>query len=506
MNVSRIHATNFRCFERLEMSPSRSINLIVGGNNSGKSTILRALVAPQFGPSYTNTDKRIQDSRLDVVLDLTPPFSGQHFRGNVGAASVFWKDGNWEIHRASLGNAGVSHPIFSVNFPDNFACVFLAKRKVGGYSEGMVDAQHANRVAINLENLVAKLDWVLADGSPAREHFIKVTSAMLGLQIGVAPSTNGRSAGYTIDMDRRIEVSSMGEGVAQILALTADLLRARDKVFVIEELENDLHPKAIRALLDLVIDSARERGNQFFISTHSNVVLRHLASESDTKVFRTSLRIENRLPTADADEVPNTPEARRVLLEELGYELFDAGLYEGYLLLEESSAETIVNEFLIPNFVPSLQRRLRTMAAQGFNEAEARFNDFVRLFTFLHLEPAYRDKAWVVFDAGDKEGEAVARMKAAFVGPDKWSEQSFRQWSKHDFERFYPLRFGSEVDRVLGIESKKEKDLAKKALRSEVMDWTRAEPAAAKEAFQKSATEVIDLLREIETELGASKK
>ena len=329
---------------------------------------------------------------------------------------------------------------------------------------------------------------------------------MLGLQIGVAPSTNGRSAGYTIDMDRRIEVSSMGEGVAQILALTADLLRARDKVFVIEELENDLHPKAIRALLDLVIDSARERGNQFFISTHSNVVLRHLASESDTKVFRTSLRIENRLPTADADEVPNTPEARRVLLEELGYELFDAGLYEGYLLLEESSAETIVNEFLIPNFVPSLQRRLRTMAAQGFNEAEARFNDFVRLFTFLHLEPAYRDKAWVVFDAGDKEGEAVARMKAAFVGPDKWSEQSFRQWSKHDFERFYPLRFGSEVDRVLGIESKKEKDLAKKALRSEVMDWTRAEPAAAKEAFQKSATEVIDLLREIETELGASKK
>ena len=504
MFVTRIHASNLRCFESLEISPSRSINLIVGGNNSGKSTILRTITAPQFGPEYTTLDRRLINDGANITLELSGSCVAPSFTGTYASCSVASIDRAWQVTRDGSGS-GVSFPIFYSDFPNNFACVFLAKRKVSGYSEGMVTAQHANRVMINLENLVAKLDRILADGSPARADFIAFTSAMLGLQIGVAPSVNGRSAGYMIDMERRIEISSMGEGVAQILALTADLLRARDKVFVIEELENDLHPKAIRALLDLVIDSARERGNQFFISTHSNVVLRHLASESGTKVFRTSLHIENRLPTADADEVPNTPEARRELLEELGYELFDAGLYEGYLLLEESSAETIINEFLIPNFAPSLQRRLRTMAAQGFNEAEARFNDFVRLFTFLHLEPTYRDRAWVVFDEGVEESKAVARMKAAFVGPDKWSEQTFRQWSKHDFERFYPLRFAPEVDRVLGIESKKEKDLAKKALRSEVMDWARAEPVAAKEAFQESATEVIDLLREIESELSAAK-
>lgn len=504
MYVTRIHASNLRCFERLEVSPSRSINLIVGGNNSGKSTILRTITAPQFGPDYTMLDRRLTNDGANITLELSGSCVTPSFTGTYASCSVASIDRSWQVARDGSGT-GVSFPIFYSDFPNNFACVFLAKRKVSGYSEEMVATQHANRVMINLENLVAKLDWILADGSPARADFIAVTSSMLGLQIGVAPSVNGRSAGYMIGMERRIEISSMGEGVAQILALTADLLRARDKVFVIEELENDLHPKAIRALLDLVIDSARERGNQFFISTHSNVVLRHLASESDTKVFKTSLRIENRLPTADVDEVPNTPDARRELLEELGYELFDAGLYEGYLLLEESSAETIINEFLIPNFAPSLQRRLRTMAAQGFNEAEARFNDFVRLFTFLHLEPTYRDRAWVVFDAGDEESKAVARMKAAFVGPHKWSEQTFRQWSKHDFERFYPLRFGPQVERVLGIESKKEKDLAKKTLRSDVMEWTRAEPAAAKEAFRESASEVIDLLRAIELKLGAAK-
>ena len=174
----------------------------------------------------------------------------------------------------------------------------------------------------------------------------------------------------------------MGDGVAQMLALIADLLRAENKVFIVEELENDLHPHAIRALLDLAIESCRSRGNQFFISTHSNVVLRHIAAESDTKVFRTSLHLaDDRIPDAEVTEVPNTADARRELLEELGYELFDAGLYKGYLLVEEASAEAVIRDYLIPTFVPELREKLRTVAAQGFDDAEIRFTNFARLFS-----------------------------------------------------------------------------------------------------------------------------
>jgi AAA domain, putative AbiEii toxin, Type IV TA system/AAA ATPase domain len=503
--VNRIALDNYRCFQGVELQPSRTLNVIVGTNNSGKSTLLRTLTALQFGASFGIDDKRVNnlDGMFEIGVEgpalppVPPGVQPCTFRMQANGSPMLMSPN---------GNHAVGNPPFANSFPHNFACVFLSKRKVGGLNDALVAKPHSDLISASIENLVPKLDLLLTEGNPLRERLLSICVQMFGMRIAVAPSASGRSAGLFIDSDRQIPISAMGDGVAQMLALVADLLRAENKVFVVEELENDLHPRATRALLDLVIESCRSRGNQFFVSTHSNVVLRHLAAESDVKIFRTSLSLgDDRIPNAEVNEVPNTPGARRELLEELGYELFDAGLYEGYLLMEESSAETVVNEYLIPTFAPSLSRRLRTMAAKGFNEAEARFQDFVRLFTFLHLEPTYRDKAWVVFDAGEREREALDRLEAAFVGPNKWSKKTFRQWSAHDFERFYPNQFASEIERVLSIAGKKEKDQAKKDLRAQVMQWVRDEPITAKSEFEKSAREVIDLLREIEAKLGSAK-
>lgn len=402
-------------------------------------------------------------------------------------------------------NHGVNNPPFSNSYPQNFSCVFLSKRKVGGFNDTLVAKQYSDLISASIEHLVPKLDLLLTEGNPLRERFLSICEEMFGMRIAVAPSPNGRSAGLFITSDRQIPISAMGDGVAQMLALIADLLRAENKVFIVEELENDLHPRAIRALLDLAIESCRSRGNQFFISTHSNVVLRHVAAESDTKVFRTSLHLaDDRIPDAEITEVPNTAEARRELLEELGYELFDAGLYKGYLLVEEASAEAVIRDYLIPIFVPKLREKLRTVAAQGFDDAETRFTNFARLFTYLHLEPMYRDKAWVVIDAGTKESEAISRLRSKFSGPDKWPESAFGQWTKHDFEEFYPGRFAEEVKRVLSIQNKRDKQLAKKLLRAQVTEWALAEPVLAESEFAATASEVIELLRRIESSLRHS--
>ena len=41
----------------------------------------------------------------------------------------------------------------------------------------------------------------------------------------------------------------MGEGVANIVGLLVDLCLAENKLFLIEEPENDIHPKALKGLL-----------------------------------------------------------------------------------------------------------------------------------------------------------------------------------------------------------------------------------------------------------------
>ena len=42
-----------------------------------------------------------------------------------------------------------------------------------------------------------------------------------------------------------------------------------------------------------------------------------------------------------------------------------------------------------------------------YDKLKPKFNDFNRLFVFIHLEPTYKNKVWVLIDAGDDEKEII---------------------------------------------------------------------------------------------------
>lgn len=43
MYISRIQIQNFRCFQDVEIEFSEGLNVIIGENNGGKTTIMKAL-------------------------------------------------------------------------------------------------------------------------------------------------------------------------------------------------------------------------------------------------------------------------------------------------------------------------------------------------------------------------------------------------------------------------------------------------------------------------------
>ena len=106
---------------------------------------------------------------------------------------------------------------------------------------------------------------------------------ILGYQITADLGERGPQPGLTVSADRAIAIDAMGEGVPNIVGIIADLCLSSDRVFLIEEPENDLHPRALRGILQLISESAAN--NQFIISTHSHVVLAVLGTRSDTKVI-----------------------------------------------------------------------------------------------------------------------------------------------------------------------------------------------------------------------------
>lgn len=516
MWISSLQLTNVRGFQDSGIiSFSKGINILVGRNNSGKSTILKALYLLQNHVSLTHQDITIGNNVGEsfITIDFQEPENkylkninnpNQTIDFNLYKRQVLFTLGN---SNQGLIKRQYDHSIPEISFATipqteqgnaNFIYPYLSNRKTSHYSEGVTE-HDTNRVTGNFSNLYAKIDRIAnPQFQPAHDEYMKACDDILGFRITAVPAANGKKAAYTVKNMDNIPLISMGEGIVNLVGLIVDLCLAENKLFIIEEPENDVHPQALKKLLSFIKE--KSLNNQFVISTHSNIVTKYLGAVPDAKVFSVAMNFNDRMPISVIKEI-TSKEERHQVLEDLGYEFSDYDLWKGWLFLEESSAEEIIREYLIPWFAPKLKGVLRTFSARSVNEVENKFRDFHNFFTFLLLEPIYKNKAWVVIDAGEKEKKILDSIKNVYCSDkNNWDASRFRQLDKHDFEEYYPEYFKSEVQKILDLSHDAKRE-PKNKLYDKVKMWIKEDTELAKQEFSKSVQEVILLLQEIEKEI-----
>jgi hypothetical protein len=509
MKLSTVRITNLKSLADTGDIALGQINVLLGRNNHGKSAFIRGVhLMQQPGPNISVSDVRLGEQQASAHFTLTgenPEDLQRYFGTEVAQSSLDFvvnlgRSGDPNQHNVSISisssrpNRGPS--LLSQQEPDNFIYTYLSKRKVAQF-ERTVNRASTLAVQPDLRYLVAKVARLSNPDYERADEYTRLCNAVLGFRITVHPANdgNGQQAGIPVGKYGYIAIESMGEGVSSQLGLIADLCMADGNLFLIEEPENDIHPDGLKTLLDVIVEKSRQ--NQFIVTTHSNIVTRYLGAAPGSKIFEFESEFKpNAIPTSTVHEVEQTATARIAVLRKLGYELSDFDLWEGWLILEESSAEIIIRNYLIPWFAPKLAR-IRTLSAGGTSKVTPTFEDFRRLFLFAHLEPQYKDRAWVVADGDDSGKRTVKQLHEKYKS---WPADHFRTWSNSDFEFFYPPTFDQQVKEALG-KSGDEKRQAKKLLLADVKTWCDTNPDEAKVAFEKSAPEVIALLREIETAL-----
>lgn len=498
MKITAIELKNIRGFKSLPKTEfSKRINVFIGANNAGKSTILNSIFTLQRNGVLVGTDITIGEQTGEVRLFLEGDSYGQDSISPNSSYAINPAVGQRQIFNA-LGNH--THNVSSITEiePNNLIYPYLSKRKVGGFQD-QINEQNTNSVLGNFTNLFSKIDRLITPQfKPGNEQYINACKNILGFEISTLASLNGKKGVYFIHNQEHIPLIAMGEGVTNIIGLITDLCIAENKVFIIEEPENDIHPTALKSLLNFVIKKSDT--NQFFISTHSNIVMKYLGGSVDSKIFNITSELSDpkrpNLFISNLREVPNNVDERRAVLENLGYEFNDFGLWTAWLFLEESSAEVLIREWFIKWFAPKLKDKLRTFSANSLSQVIPKFDDFNKLFVFLHLEPTYKNKVWVIVDGGSDESKIIETLKNTYT-KNGWNEDNFSQFSEHDFERYYPERFKDRVDLILSETDKQIKRNTKKALLEEVKQWILSDENAAKEEFRKSAEPVINKLKEI---------
>jgi predicted ATPase len=514
MRFSRLQLTNIRSFQSADMVLSPKVTLVVGENNSGKSTLLQAILLvqqPQMNSESVRYGAREGKVRVEMAnfeaQDFhpslhNPVLSTTNKDSTVAMEAIIQREPPAIGFLLLLPNASTnpwSH--FPNAQPSNVLVPYFSNRRSSSIGEN-VGETYAYGVNTGHQFLYAKVDACVSSRE-LREPFAAACLEVLGFEVTTWNSPNGKTAGLEVSARRRqhIPLTQMGAGVAHVVGLIVELLMTSGKTYLIEELENDLHPGALRSLLQLVERSV-ENGNQFLVSTHSNVVVRRLGGLPDARIYQVERAINAMPPESRLSAVPNEPAARRVLLNSLGYDLMDYDLFSSWLILEESSAEAIVREFLIPWFAPKLVGRIRTIAANGADDVEPRFVDLHRLMTFVHLEPIYQQRAWVWCD-GDKAGHAaVKKLRESF---HSWPEGHFTALDLEDFESYYPNTFAAGAAEALAITDVQGKRAVKAALCDQVKVWLRADIERGKSALTESAAPLIKLLKSIESIVSGGK-
>lgn len=347
MYLDSLKIQNFRILEDVEVKKLGHVNLIVGKNNSGKSTVLEALalLASGFNPYVVEALAHRRDGLHISTKNLEKKFkiNFNNFFSNRELSKV--NKNNIFIGNEKLSLV-LSHVLFTVNeFSSTSNNSFSTKKEIKILSENDV-------ASLTNENTQRGLQVVLGDTSfliPLDEESIAVINdynlplalveptitnskflakqwdklvfteyeecVLKALQL-IEPSIKGltflddgnsyRFSFNNIEPQKEIErvpyvklnnktgktpLYSMGDGITRLLQIILKVFQARDGFLLIDEFENGLHYSVQADVWRLVFKLAKEYNIQVFATTHSWDCIESFAqvakeSELDGVLFR----------------------------------------------------------------------------------------------------------------------------------------------------------------------------------------------------------------------------
>ena len=139
--------------------------------------------------------------------------------------------------------------------------------------------------SLDLEPMREVWDRVLTEGreSEAIEAMTLLEKDLESIHFLTSDNSRARSgrAGVLLGFrgaGRRVPLGSYGDGMRRLLALSLALIQAANGVLLIDEIDTGLHWTVMEDMWRLVIDTARKSSVQVFATTHSQDCIRGLAS------------------------------------------------------------------------------------------------------------------------------------------------------------------------------------------------------------------------------------
>lgn len=289
--IRSITISKFRGIENFEISKFSRINIFLGKNNVGKTSILEAvfLLTGISNPTLTNlinairvsgvtsneelswlfynkdisspiiiSDQNSRSVQLEPILGLedgggsTPTSSASGIK-IIGIKSEF-------IHQGKKGKA---------SFYEKDGDITLEK---SSYKEKILSGYlPPNRLKANL---MSNIESIILGGEKLRllEILKLFDSNIVDIEI-----INDKVYVQLLNIKDLIPISFVGDGLQRFIGICAAVLNPNSEVVLIDEIDNGLHYTILKQLWKSLIELSIRNNTQLFITTHNEESLRHLA-------------------------------------------------------------------------------------------------------------------------------------------------------------------------------------------------------------------------------------
>lgn len=318
--LTSLELQGYRGFRDYRLNDFTGVNLLVGANNGGKTSILEAIqllvsrgdprVLARSANRRGEVNFRDPDERPSRLPDITHFFFGHRLESNAGFRLD--DDGSFGPLSASLVDPDPQASFFpdSLAEGDGAAALALAlqidskgsnPRRANVLSDGsLLLSGPSRRFQTRQESIQLPVELITIDApsvTPLTESWAQVLRAsresevVSALQIlepdlksilflpGGLRHFGSPASGVLLDFEdgaQRVPLGSYGDGMRRLLEISVALVHTSGGFLLIDEIDTGLHWTAMEPAWQMIVEAAKRSSTQVFATSHSKDCLEGL--------------------------------------------------------------------------------------------------------------------------------------------------------------------------------------------------------------------------------------
>ena len=301
-----IEIKNFRGIDHLKIDDFSRVNILLGQNSSGKSSVLECLLLMMgmSNPDLPQTINSIRSRNYSSFADLGYMFHNYDLKVKPETSSVLFDDTKRHLSleltyvfdeksqpdlqngqiptsetKTFLNTLKMLFDVESGEQKSTYECSLTANQ------QGLISNKKLAEGYLE-KNSVAFLFSDLAAGNPARD-LVELTKRRLkdtvteqlkhfDSRITALEILNNVAYVGLEGIDQLLTVNMQGDGLRRYLNIVAASANPANNILLIDEIENGLHYSAYKKLWEAIFALATTTNKQVFVTTHSKETLKRL--------------------------------------------------------------------------------------------------------------------------------------------------------------------------------------------------------------------------------------